>query len=276
MDAMKMRNLGCFIFLWLLVGVLPKAWAQTLAVGGTGSSGPLMQVLFDEYRKQAPGVSFHLVTPPLGSNGGMKALEVGRIDLAVAGRPLEPEELTRFGSSFPLADTPFVMASLDGQRRNGFSLPELASVYDNNLQKWDSGARIRLVLRGSFESDTLMLKSMSSDMAHAVDIASHRPGMVYTESDLSTVALLTKTPDALAPTTLGLLATLGVDLKVFPLDGVTPSIVTLKSGTYPWYKRLTVILPKQPSTVAQDFATFLRSLQARGVMEQYQYLPVVK
>jgi phosphate transport system substrate-binding protein len=270
-------RLLCVLCLALaLLAPARKAHAAEFVVAGTGSSGPLVEILFTEYGKQRPDVPLRLVAPPLGSNGALRALAKGRVHLVFAGRPLTEEELSEFGQHFDLADTPFVMASKDGQRARGFSLDEVAQVYEGSLTKWDNGAPIRLIMRGAFESDTLLLKSMSDSLSKAQDVARTRPGMSGGVNDIETVHLLQKTSGSLGPTTLGLLTTMGVRLQLFPLNGMAPSTANLKAGKYPWRKRITIILPKTPSPEAADFVRFLRSEKARELLLRNDYLPVAR
>jgi len=259
---------------WAAIALVDPAYAEVLTIAGTGSSAPLIHLLFEEFQKQAPAVKLHLVTPPLGSNGALKALSQGRIDIAVIGRPIPQEELRSLGQYIGLADTPFVVASRDGQRVKGFTLGELAQVHEGSIQKWDDGSPMRLVLRGSFESDTLLLKDMSPELNRALGIAARRPGMAGAVNDLETVTLIAKTHGSLGPTTLGLLTTMRVHLKVFPLNGVMPSIENLRDGRYPWRKSLGVVLPRNPSNAALNFVGFLRSPTAQDIMKNNDYLPV--
>jgi len=259
--------------LFLALGPVQSARAEMLSIGGTGSSEPLVRLLFEEFHKQAKDVSLNLVSPPLGTGGGIKALAEGRLDLLMAGRPLKPEEAARFGRSFELADTPFVLASSNGQRRGGFTLDELAAVYDGSLRKWDNGGQIRLVLRATFESDSLELKAMSPAMAKGVDSAATRPGMVVGNNDMETLDLLKQIPGSLGPTTLGLITTAKEKLIVLPINGVTPSVSTLKNGSYPWRKTIVVVLPQRPSASAERFVAFLQGGKARALLQRYDYRP---
>lgn len=257
----------------LLAGLLGSAGAETLTVGGTGSAAPLVRLLFDEFRKQSPQSALNIVNPPLGSGGAMRALKTGHIDLAVIGRPLSPEEAASAGLQFELADTPLVFVTPDGQRLQGFTLDELARVYTGQLRQWDSGQPIRLVLRATFESDTLQIRAMSPAMALADSAARKRPGMQLGNDDLDTLALLTQTPAALGAVTLGLLHTTGSRLRVLPINGVMPSVATLKAGRYPWHKSLLVVLPPHASPVAVRFSRFLRSSKAAALLSNNDYLP---
>lgn len=272
----RFRPLACRFAtaLCLILSLSVSARAGELIVAGTGSSGPLVQILFDAYRKQAPEHTLRLIAPPLGTNGALRALEQGRVHLVMVGRPLAQAEFAKFGQHFHLADTPFVMASRDGLRRGGFSLDDLAKVYAGTLVKWDDGAPIRLVLRGAFESDTLLLKEMSTPLAEALETSKHRPGMAGAVNDLETVSVLAAVKGSLGPTTLGLLTTMNVRLHLFSLNGAAPTIANLKTGKYPWHKRLTVVLPQRPSPEATAFAGFLRSATARDLLLRNDYLPL--
>ncbi len=250
-----------------------SANAESLLVGGTGSAEPLMKLLFEEFSKQSPDLKMNVVSPSLGSGGGLTALASGKIDLAIAARPLKAEETAVLGRYFALGATPFVLVSNGGQRRTGFTLGELATVYDGRLKSWDNGNPIRLILRTRDDSDTGQLKSMSSDMEKAVVLAGQRPGMVYGNDDMDTLELLARTPGSLGPSSLGFLRTTGSTLTVLPLNGVMPSVAALKDGSYPWRKTLAVVLPLKASSAAVRFVDFLGSSRAREVMRQYDYLP---
>jgi phosphate transport system substrate-binding protein len=268
------RFLGALLVCLLsLCGAAPTLAAETLRVGGTGSSAPLAAQLFAAFRRHAPDAELVQTAPPLGSGGAMRALAAGAIDIALIGRPPTPAESARVGRSFVLAATPFVLASQGGRRAAGFSRDELAAVYEGRLRHWDEGKPIRLVLRASMESDTLTLKSLSPAMAAAVDAAAQRPGMVQGSDDLATADLLKQVPGSLGPTSLGLLRTLDMRLDVLPLDGMAPSLDNLQSGRYPWRKTITVVLPTRPAALAERFVAFLNGPEAAAVLRRYDYLP---
>ena len=253
---------------------LAVAQAQTLTVGGTGSSAPLVQLLFDEFRKQSPQVLLRQVSPPLGSGGAIRALKGGHVDLAVTGRALTAEESSGVGPQFEMARTPLVFVTPDGQRAGGFTLEDLANVYTGSLRQWDHGQPIRLVLRAAFESDTLLIRAMSPKLAQADTTARKRPGMQIGDDDLHTLHLLSKTPAALGTTTLGLMRTTGSSLRVLPINGVKPSLANMQHGNYPWYKVLVVVLAPNASASATGFAQFLRSGAAKSLLERNDYAVV--
>jgi phosphate transport system substrate-binding protein len=240
--------------------------AESLLIGGTGSSEPLMKRLCDEFARASSEIVCALVSPPLGSAGALRALAMGKIELAIVARPLKNAEKDVLGRAF-------VLVTQGGQRRNGFTLDELASVYRGELLAWDNGQPIRLVLRTRDDSDTAQLRSMSPAMERAVVLAESRAGMVYGSDDMDTLALLNRTPGSLGPGTLGLLRTAGAPLTALPINGVTPSLANLKNGSYPWRRTLSVVLPATPSPAAEKFADFLRSNKAGEILQRNDYLP---
>jgi phosphate transport system substrate-binding protein len=261
-------------FLWLLLATW-TASAESLSTGGTGSAEPLLRLLFEEFRKQNPTATLKQI-PALGSGGAIKALSAGRVDLAIAARSLTPEEARAVGPPVIFAETPLVLASHAAQTAAGFTLEQLAQVYAGQLQTWQDGSPIRLILRPSFESDTLMLRSMSPAMERAVTAATLRPGMVTIDGDLDAVMLLAATPGSLGPTTLGLLKASNTRLTVFSINGVLPSLATLQDGSYPWRKQLSIVPPLQPSQLAKRFTAFLHSDAARRLLRRYDYLPSLR
>lgn len=261
------------MLLCLIIASSSTATADILVVGGTGSAEPLMKLLFDEFGKQSPDLKMAIVTPSLGSSGGLTALASGKIDLAIVARPLKAQEAAVLGRRFALGRTPFVIVTSKGQRLLGFSLKELSAVYEGQLNVWDNGDPIRLILRTRDDFDTTQLKSMSPDMEKAVLAADQRPGMVYGNDDMDTLELLTRTPGSLGPSSLGFLKTTGSALTVLPINGTLPSVATLKNGSYPWHKTLTVVLPLNPTPATQRFADYLESGRAREILQRYDYLP---
>jgi phosphate transport system substrate-binding protein len=273
--ALKVTNLyrGLSAVLLLVFVLVLPVQAESLLVGGTGSASPLISLLIEEFNKQAPNVNVSLVSPPLGSGGGMKSLLAGRIDLAVISRPVKEEEKVVIGRHFELGRTPLALFTNGGQRRSGFTLDELASIYEGRLQTWDNNIPIRLVLRTRDDSDSLQLKSMSAAMEKAVGAADQRQGMVRGLDDLDTIEILARTRGSLGPSNLGLMRTMGSALMALPINGVTPSVAALKDGRYPWYKVLIVVLPVKASPAAEKFADFMHSSKAGAMMLRYEFLP---
>lgn len=270
MDTL-LKHLGLVIGCAFLVGL--PAMAEPIRVGGTGSASPLMKELGAAYRKQHPNDDVHVMFPPPSSGGGMRMLVSGKLDLALSGRPLKPEEQAQVGQVFLYAKTPLVIAGRGGARKAGFSRSEIADLYAGRLTRWDDGSAIRIIMRSPFESDTLQLRKLSPSADEAVQLALERPGMAYAENDLDAVDLLTKVPGSVGTTTLGLLKAGNHALQLYPLEGVLPTLQNLAEGKYPLSKSIFVVAGRQPSESAKRFVEFLHTPQARDVLRRADYLP---
>ena len=247
------------------------ALAETVRVGGTGSASPLMQELGVAYARQHPGSTVQVMAPPPGTGGGVSMLVAGKLDLALAGRKLKPEELSQVGTVFPYASTPLVIAGR-GQRKSGFTRDEVSDLYAGRLNRWDDAATIRLLMRSPYESDTLQLRALSPAVNDALRLAFDRPGMAYAENDIDAINLLVRTTGSVGTTTLGLLRSVAPSLQVYPLDGIKPTLATLADGSYPLSKSIYIVAGRQPNEAARRFIAFLRTPQALDVLRRGDYL----
>jgi phosphate transport system substrate-binding protein len=266
------RSVAKLFLACVLLSAGASALADTLTAGGTGSSGPLLKLLFDDFARTEPGNTLRIISPPLGSGGASKALRGGRIDLAVIAYKPAEDLLGKSSLWFHLADTPFVMVTNDHGELHDLSIDDLAKIYAREITKWKSGTPIRLVLRASFDTDTKLLKSMSPAMAKAVDDAAKHSGMPTATDDLETLDMLTEIQGSLGPISLGHLRTTRSSLQIVHIGGVQPSLASLADGRYPWRKSLYVVLPEQPSVLAAKFAAYLRSKRGEAMLGRYGYL----
>lgn len=259
--------------LMLIPGIAPGAPPNSIVVGGTGSSAPLIRLLADEFEKTHAGLHVAIMSPPLGSGGGLRALFAGNVDLAISALPPTPEQRLQLGDSFELARTPFVFATRDGQRAQGFRMAELADVYAGRLVKWTNGLPLRLILRSEYDAETRILRSMSRDIDRENRNALHRKGMVIAENDLDALDLIERIEGSLGTTTLGLVKTRNSKVSILMLNGVMPNLAALEHGTYPWFKPLYVVASRSPPPATLRFIEFLRSPRAREIMRHVEYLP---
>jgi phosphate transport system substrate-binding protein len=266
-----MRPLKIVLCFALLVARL--ALAEPIRVGGTGSASPLMQELGLAYARLHPGSTIQVMMPPPGTGGGVSMLIAGKLDVALAGRKLKPEEQSQVGAVFPYARTPLVFAGR-GQRKSGFTRDQISDLYSGRLSHWDDVVAIRLLMRSPYESDTLQLRALSPAVSEALQLAFARPGMTYAENDIDAIDLLARIPGSFGTTTLGLLRKVAPWLQIYPVDGVMPTLATLADGSYPLSKSIYIVAGRHPSEATRRFIEFLRTPQALEVLRRGDYLPL--
>jgi phosphate transport system substrate-binding protein len=247
--------------------------ADTVRISGVGLSAPLMQRLADVYRTKEPADTVQVIVPPLGSDGSVRALAAGELDLAVTGRPLKADETAAVGRAVELGRTPFGFATSDGVRAAGVSAGDVADIYAGRLMRWDDDKPIRLILRAERETDTKLVRAISEATNVAMDAAFNRKGLVVADNDLDTARLLESVPGSFGPMTTGLARLQNSRVRFLPFNGVLPSVKTLADGKYPLAKPLFIVEPKLPGKAASRFVAFLKSPQAAEVMAAAEFLP---
>ncbi|MBK8507937.1 MAG: substrate-binding domain-containing protein [Candidatus Competibacteraceae bacterium] len=255
------------------IGLPEAASAETLTVGGTGSSTPLIERFAQAYAKLKPEITVRVIDPPIGSSGSIRAILAGASDLAVPGRPLNDEEKARGGQDWELGRTPFLIVTSQKQHQPGFSFAQLAAIYEGKQTAWPDGSPIRLVMRSPTESDTLLLRKLSPEMDRVLETALARPGILVATNDLESLQLLEKTPGSLGTTNLGLLKSQNSTLQVLDLNGIKPGLDDLREGRYPYYKTLYLARGPKLSPAAQGFIDFVLSMAGKEILEHSHYQP---
>jgi phosphate transport system substrate-binding protein len=211
------------------------------------------------------------MTPPLGTGGGIRALNDGRIDLAMSGRPLKAGEN---GRSIAWLHTPLVLATQGGVLAKGLDEQTIADIYAGRRTQWDNGKPVRLILRGAEETELKILRFWSKEVDVAVGMALKRTDLPVGENDLEALALLARINGSIGTTTLGLLRANGEQIKPLPLNGVSPSLENLNKKNYPLVREYFLVVPASSKPAATAFLDFLQSPAALKLAARYEYGPL--
>ncbi|MBF0130595.1 MAG: substrate-binding domain-containing protein [Alphaproteobacteria bacterium] len=250
------------------------SWAQEVVhVGGTGAGTLILQRLIEMYSKSHPESRVEAILPPLGSSGGMNALDKGGIQIAIVSRLPPPEKAGEWGVVSWLK-TPVVLVARDVPDGTGVSQAQIADIYAGRLTQWPGGGPIRLVMRADGDADTMLLRSLSPALDAAVRAAWKRPGLPIVENDVDNQQLLEKTPGAFGIMSLAQALLLNATLKPLALDGVMPSVATLLDGTYPHMRKFYLLTGKNPSAEVRAFLAYVQSPETMKQLVRYGLAPL--
>ncbi len=250
----------------------PALQAETVRAAGTATGMALLQMLDRQMPdERRPRLDADPVRLKLGSNGSLRALAAGRIDLAITGRAPKPGdgEFRTIG----FAVTPQVLASAPRVAPQNLSRRDVVDLFAGRTRQWPDGETVRLVLRAPFESDVTVLRELAPGMGQAIDEAIARKAGPVGETDVDALELLARLPGSFGTTTLGLMRIRDVRLTVHAIDGVTPSTATLASGHYPMAKRIYLVTRPQPDAATADYVAFLLSKPVREALRRLDYIP---
>ncbi len=257
-----------------LFAFLPPARAEeVVTVSGTGAALGVMSRLAVAFAAANPGMKLR-VLPSVGSSGAVQAVARSGLDVGVLGRPLEPSERSPGLVAVPFARTAFVLAVGPRAGITSVTAAELARLYRGDVGSWPGGERVRVVLRPRTDVDDRILRTISGEVAAAVDAAHSRPGMLVALTNQECDDMLAHTPGAIGPTSLSEVVTNGGHPTPIAWNGVAPTLPNLASGTYPLSKTLVLVVRAEPSSRVRRFLAFLETPEATRVIEAAGSLPL--
>lgn len=240
-----------------------RAEPAQLRLGGTGSVTELLKRLAAAFEAQND-VQTNVVAS-LGSSGALRAMQDGALDVAVSGRPLKPEESKTLKVALTLS-TPFVFVT-SKPRVNDLSVAAVVEAYQRTDAKWRDGTPMKVILRTRSESDTLLMGELFPGLAGAIEAARKRADIPIAATDQDNADLAEQISGSLTGSTLTQILLEKRGLHVVPIDGVAPSLATLKNGSYRYRKPLLFVTGATPSALAGRFLQFVLSPEGQQILQ---------
>jgi phosphate transport system substrate-binding protein len=254
--------LAAVFFIFPLLGQ-----AADLTLGGTGGDLGTMQVLGEIFETVNPGSTVE-VLPSLGSGGGIKAVLAGAIDLSISSRPLKDKERAKGAKATSYAKTALVFATPLSNPQIGLTRAEVIEIYAGERTTWSDGTLIRLVLRPRIDTDVQIVMVAIPGMAAATSKAAGRRGLPIGVSDQAAADLIQGVQGGMGTSSLSLILGESRPLKALALDGVAPTLASIKDGTYPMLKTFHFVIGPNPSELAQKFIAFVRSAEGTAILRR--------
>lgn len=257
-----------YVFIVLLsVFAVPRqaSAVEVIKIGGVGSALGTMKLLASAFEKRHPGTKVEVLSS-IGTKGALKAVPEGGVDIGLAGRMLTDEESLGL-SVIEYARTPFIFVTRKEMKEEGLTTEEIVKIYMEKKDTWSGGERIRWILHPPDDPDSLIVKSLSPEVEKALDNALSRRGILIALTDQENLDLIEKTPGAMGYTTLTQIISEKRPVKALSLNGVLPSVKTLKDGSYPICKPLIMVTKKGASGKVKKFIDFVMSKAGAGILK---------
>ncbi len=242
-----------------------------LRIGGTGMALAVMQQVGDAF-SAAQQQRTVKVLPSLGTSGGIAALTAGAIDVAVLARPLNDAEHARGLQSFPYAQTPLAFVTHPNVGVSGITLPEVAAILTGQRLVWPNGTKIRLIRREPSDADWSLLRTLSPDMAAAVQSALERPGLLTPATDQENADSLERLPGSFGAMSIGQVRAESRKITPLALDGEPPTIEAVAGSRYRLVRTLHFATRSQPTEEIALFLAFLSSQPASALLTRLGYI----
>lgn len=252
-----------FIMIFAMAGVSWAAEPTVLTVGGTGSGLGVMRLLGQSYNSFHPEVSLHIL-PSLGSAGGIRALRDGAIDLAISSRLLHEKEKAGI-TGYLLGMSPFVFVVHPATKVDDITKNQLGDIYDGSIASWQDGVQIRRILRPAADTDWQIMRTISPEVAKALDIAQETNGLFLAVTDSDALSYIERVHGSFGPSTLAMILAEKRSVKVLSFNGIQPGKV-VPGKQYPMEKQFYILIRDNASAVVRDFIDFIFSDQGKSVL----------
>jgi phosphate transport system substrate-binding protein len=260
-----------FVGAMALAFVTSAATAEPLRVGGTGSATEMMRALGKAFAANDE-VQVEVV-PSLGSTGGLRAVEAGMLDIAVAGRHLNSAETSKGLVERAALRSAWGLAT-SHRNPNGLKTVSITATYGEPDARWGDGTPIKVILRPKGDTETLSLTGAFPGMDAVLERLRARRDIPIAATDQDNAEVAERMPGSLVSITATQVVMEQRNLRMVAIDGVTPTFENFVSGRYPLSKTLYLVTRAEPSPAALRFVQFMRSEQGQRVLRDAEVLLV--
>lgn len=247
----------------------PPAPAR-LTITGSSTLAPVVAELARRFTAQHPEVKIEVRMG--GSGRGISDAREGKADIGMVSRALKADEKDLF--AFTVARDGVALAVHRDNPVKAVTRAQVVDLLTGRAANWKAlggaDAPVRLISRpagrGSLETivayagireDEIKPATLAGDNAEAVKaLLADRNALVFISVGMAEHAVAQ-----------------GSAIRLLALDGVPASVRTVQDGSYPTARPLNLVTRAIPLGPAGKFIQFALSPQARGAIEQYDYVP---
>lgn len=248
-----------------ILAMLPAVGqGEPLRMGGTGAALAVLRVIGDQVSAIHPEIKAEIL-PSLGTQGGLRALSEGAIEVAIALRALERAETAVGLREAACAVTPFAFVTSRPQP-SAITSAQLPSFYTDPAPVWPDGMPLRVILRSRDGSENPYLIKAIPALETALPAAYRHSGTPVGATDQENADLAQRTEGSLAMMTLLQLRTEKLKLQPVSFDGVEPTPENLANGRYRLPIRFCLVLPAHPRPPAMHFVAYVKSPAGQALL----------
>lgn len=242
-----------------------------LLIGGTGGALGVVSALAQAYGSVDPAQPIE-VRASLGTGGGLRALSDGRLDIALAARPLteaeQPGRIVR-----PFARTPLAFVAHADVAAAGIDTATLIAIYRGERTTWPDGRRCRAILRPRGDAESAVLADSDPVVAEALAYAHERLRLIAPLTTQETLRTIRRTPGAFGYSPLAEVLAQDEGLRILRYNGVAPAPAAVANGDYPLVETFWMVTTTAPSPGVVAFIDFVTSTDGIALLASRGCLP---
>lgn len=244
-----------------------------LVVAGSGTNLPLTAQLAAAYKRQS-GAEVEL-PPSIGSDGAVKAVQEGALELGLISRELTLEEATAGLKDIPYARVGVIFGTHPSTPDDDVSAVDIMKIYQGAKTTWSDGRRIIVLIRNKNDSSNQVLFRAIPGFSAVIEtaVAKNLWQMMYHDAEMAE-GIRTK-PGSFGYTDYTEVK-INAGIKVLSVDGIAPTVDAVRDGRYPFSKELRFVYKEPLSDRAKAFIAFCSSPAGRDTITQGGGIPWMK
>lgn len=242
-----------------------------LVISGSSTMAPLVSEMGKRFEAIHPGTRIDVQTG--GSSRGMADVMNGLADIGMASHALKPQESHLHGAVIA-HDGITVILHRDNPIQ-ALTDEQIKAIYTGTITNWKTigwlDAPITVVNKAEGRSTLelfLHYFTLSNRDIHAHAVIGDN------EQGIKTVA---GNPHAIGYVSIGTAlydATHGVPIRLLPLRGIPATLKTVRDGTFPLSRPLTLVTKTAPAGVINTFIEFAQSAQVHDLILNQYFVPL--
>ena len=273
---MKRKSFLLLAIVMLALPVIASAEQLTYCGSSTIGTGILNAGAVAAFEKKT-GKKFKSVEIP-GSGKGIKALIEGKVELAGASRPLKDEEKKEKLAAVTIGYDAIAVFVHKSNPVKNLTKEQLKGIFTGKITNWKEVGGKNAPIVPNTEMLDGKRATLEMFQEHVMDGA---PYAKFKQVDLprDQIVELAKEENGICGVSLGLLATLGSDMrakvKAVPVKGVEPTEKNVQSGAYLISRPLLLVTKGIAKGDAKEFITFMLSPEGQALVGK-NFVPVRK
>ncbi|HWQ19042.1 MAG TPA: phosphate ABC transporter substrate-binding protein [Methanotrichaceae archaeon] len=264
----------------MILALVPAAMGYNgITVSGSSTVMPLVESCAEAFNVQQS--TYHVSVSSGGTGAGITNVAEGRSDIAMASRELTVSEMSRYGDSFKEFLVGYdglcvaVSREVYDSGVKALTNDQVKKIYSGEISNWKlvggPDREIYVIAReqGSGTRDTFNEVIMGKRDAELPGVDEH--GSVETGNAGVKTALVGSRQ---AIGYLGYSYVNDNSLGIVDLDGIKPTIETIRSGAYPLARKLYLYTFGEPKPGAKVFIDFVISPEGQAIAQEMGFVPI--
>lgn len=238
-----------------------------IKVSGSGTTLPLVRLLASAYPDQSVEFDF---LPGLHSAAAVEGVESGTVDIGLVSRDLTDEERALGLTYTLLCNDGLVIAVHPSVGIRELTTEQVRDIYSGRFGNWKElgGADLPIVVLDRNEDESAKIVFRKHVLGSSLEVTSSAAVLSF-EPEM--ISALSSTPGAVGYFSLGAAVHQHVPVDVVALDGVKPSVETVRSGEYRMVRPLGIVTRPDADAAVRAFVQWVVGPEARVAMEREGY-----